>query len=405
MKYVIAFVLLQFQFPLFAQPADIYHWLNHPNAIKELDSLIHLSSRFALQSTNYPRSLFQKRGHLVSKKDSILFENQIKKTAKRFFNDLAYGNQKPKIAFNGIPNQLYNYRIDSLINGHVKNNSLRELPNQLLNSSKEVFIFLNTLNSLQNSHPMQKLKIAQLRKAINEYRWLSAFKKKYAKFVLVNIPSTRLKSFQYGDEILSMKVILGRPARPTRTIISKIDQVIMNPYWYLPTKISIEEYLPKIKKDIRYLQKSHFQVFDLNYQPVDPFKINWNNLSANYFPYRLRENPHANSTLGYLKFEFYNPYLIYLHDTAGKQLFNSNRFFRSHGCVRLEKPFDLAKFILSDKPTIMTNLNPIQLSKNTQPKVVQVSSVTPLVIWYSLVDIDSAGKVQFYRDVYADKKD
>lgn len=403
MKYVIAFLLLQFH--LLAQPTSTFKWLNHPSCIQELDSLIRFSSHFALKSTDYESHLWQKSRSLDSRKDSLSIENQIQKSASRFFKHLAYGNKKPAIAFNGIPNRLYDYQIDSLIDFHVRKKTLNELMNRLLNVSKEVRILLDTLNNLQAAHSTQKLKIVRLNKAINEYRWLSAFKKNHTKFVLVNIPSTRLKSYKNGEEILSMKVILGRPERPTRTLISKIDQVIMNPYWYLPTKISVEEYLPKIKKDIGYLEKSHFQVFDLNYQPLNPFKINWKNLSANYFPYRLRENPNVNSTLGYLKFEFYSPFLIYLHDTAERHLFQSKRFFRSHGCVRLEKPFELAKFILSDKANIIQQLDPAQLSKKSKPKIVPLSTITPIMIWYNLVDIDTVGQVHFYKDIYAKKKD
>lgn len=403
MKFAIAFVFLQFS--LYAQPSNNYPWLRQPSAIQELDSLILLSSKFALQSSDYEHHLFQKVSQLNNKQDSILLDKQIHKIAIRFFKHLVYGNQPPKIVFNGIPNRLYNYQVDSLLNVHVNNNSLRILAQHLLNTSKEVKIILDTLNSLQNTQPLQKLKIRHLTKAANEYRWLSAFKKNYTKFVLVNIPSTRLKSFTKGNETLSMKVILGRPSRPTRTLISKIDQVILNPYWHLPTKISVEEYLPKIKKDIGYLQKHHFQVFDQKYQAVNPFKINWQKLTPNYFPYRLRENPNVNSTLGYLKFEFYSPYLIYLHDTAERHLFNSKRFFRSHGCVRLEKPIELAKFLLSDNSQIIPLLDRAQLSKNTRPKAVKINAVTPIVIWYNLIDIDSSGKVNIYRDIYANKKD
>ena len=398
MKYLITLCLIQFN--LFAQQTSSLTWMEHPKSIQKLDSLILESDHLALRSTDYEHHLFKKLQKLTSLTDSIQLEVQIQKTALRFFKHLAYGNQKPSIAFNGIPNHLYHYKIDSLVHFHCKNQTLDFLVSQLVNSSKEVRLLTNTLDSLQRSLPLEKLKIAQLKKAINEYRWLCAFKKNYSKFVLVNIPSTRLKSFKNGEEIMSMKVILGQPKRPTRTLISKIDQVILNPYWYLPTKISVEEYLPKIKKDIGYLQKSHFQVFDLNYQPVNPFKINWQSLNANYFPYRLRENPHVNSTLGYLKFEFYSPFLIYLHDTAERHLFQSKRFYRSHGCVRLEKPFELAKFVLSDNPKVIELLDPVQLSKNTKPKGVSVSTYTPLVIWYNLIDIDSTGKVYFYRDIY-----
>ncbi|MFM6949107.1 MAG: L,D-transpeptidase family protein [Aquirufa sp.] len=401
MKYIIALVLLQFS--LFGQTTSKFLWLNQTQSINDLDSLILSSKRFALHSSDYAKHFAQKSNHLKNQQDSIQLEAQIQKTAIQFFKHLAYGNQKPTIAFNGIPNRLYNYKIDSLVNFHCKNQSLGVLVTQFLNSSKEVRLLLNALDSLERSQPTQKIKIERLNKSINQYRWLAAFKKNYSQFILVNIPSTQLRSFKFGDEVLRMKVILGRPERPTRTLVSKIDQIIMNPYWYLPTKISVEEYLPKIKKDIGYLQKSHFQVFTLNYQPVNPFKINWHSLNANYFPYRLRENPNVNSTLGYLKFEFYSPFLIYLHDTAERHLFQSKRFFRSHGCVRLEKPFDLAKFILSDNPSIRKQLDPNQLSKNSKPKIVPLSTYTPLVIWYNLVDLDSTGKVSFYRDVYAKK--
>jgi murein L,D-transpeptidase YcbB/YkuD len=92
--------------------------------------------------------------------------------------------------------------------------------------------------------------------------------------------------------------------------------------------------------------------------------------------------------------------LIYLHDTSDRYVFDSKRFFRSHGCVRLEKPLELARFILSDQANIIPDISQEKLGKNTKPKNIKTTTITPIVIWYSLVDFDAAGEVKFFKDVY-----
>jgi hypothetical protein len=402
MRLLIIFTLASIH--LFAQKPKDFKWITHPKSIQTLDSLIQLSPRLALNTSDYPRQILHKSIEFPKLVDSLNFENKVQKLAYRFFKHLAYGNQVPHFDFNGISNKLYNYQLDSQLTNHVKNNSLDQLATNLTKSSKELNTLFLSLNNLLDSASQQKKKIRLLKKAINHYRWLTALKRNYSKLILVNIPSTRLRSFANGNEALQMKVIVGRSERPTRTLVSKIDQIITNPYWHLPKKIAVEEFLPKIQKDITYLQKKHIQVFDVNYQPVNPIKINWNSLNMNNFPYRLRENPYEKSTLGYLKFEFYSPFLIYLHDTSERYLFNSKRLMRSHGCVRVEKPIELAHFIFSDQPNVVNEISQQKLSKQSKPKNIKTTSIVPLIIWYSLVDFDEKGEVKFYKDVYLEKK-
>ncbi|MHA8067237.1 L,D-transpeptidase family protein [Aquirufa sp. ROCK2-A2] len=402
MKKIILFIFISFQ--LFSQKPLNFQWLSHPSSIQSLDSLIQHSTRMGLNNSDYPHRLLQLAHKINTQSDSIQVEKQIQQVASRFFKHLAYGNRVPHFDFNGIPNQLFNYQIDRQITFHITQNSLGELAQNLLTSTKEVDILHQSLNKLMDSTPHQTKKIALLKKALNEYRWLSALKKKYSKFILVNIPSTQLRTYTFGKEELRMKVIVGRAKRPTRTLVSKIDQIICNPYWHLPKKISVEEYLPKIQKDIHYLEKNHFQVLDQNYQSVDPQKVNWNHLNTRNFPYRLRENPSEKSTLGFLKFEFYSPFLIYLHDTSDRYVFQTKHFFRSHGCVRVEKPFELARYILSDLPNISDEISQEKLQLKTKPKNIKTSKITPIVIWYSLVDFDADGKVKFYKDAYLGKR-
>ena len=393
-------LLLFFSPAIFAQKLPSFPWILHPKSIQTLDSLIQQSPRLALQEKDYSRAFLQDHGKLQSRSDSIQFENRVQKLALRFLKHLAYGNRVPQFDFNGIPNKLYDYQIEGKLRQSIDQHSLNVLAQNLCKSSKEVEVLLGSLQALLDTSVHQKSKQKLLSKAINEYRWLSAMKRNHQKLVLVNIPSAQLRSFANGNETLRMKVIVGRPKRPTRTMLSKIDQIVLNPYWHLPKKISVEEYLPKIQKDIHYLKKNHFQVFDLDYQVQNPFKINWKALNASNFPYRFRENPHENSTLGLVKFEFYNPYLIYLHDTSDRYVFDSKRFFRSHGCVRLEKPLELARFILSDQANIIPDISQEKLRKNTKPKNIKMSTIMPMVIWYSLVDFDAAGEVKFFKDVY-----
>jgi murein L,D-transpeptidase YcbB/YkuD len=243
------------------------------------------------------------------------------------------------------------------------------------------------------------VKRAILQKAAQDYTWLDALRKD-RKVILVNIPSARLRVFQDGSETLQMKVIVGKKENQTRTILSQVDLVTVNPYWFITRRMATVELLPKIKKNHQFLDDQQIQVLNAKYRVVDAHSINWSSLSKNNFPYILRQNSGENNALGALKFHFNNPFSIYLHDTDSKKLFLATDRFFSHGCIRLEKPKDLARLLLGENHIALDTVKFNHHIKNPKPLALKAKEDYILVIWYSLVDFDSAGEVVYFRDVY-----
>lgn len=239
-------------------------------------------------------------------------------------------------------------------------------------------------------------KIRQLTIAANNYQWLEGLKKKH-RIILVNIPSATLQVFDHANKQITMKVVVGKKRTPTSTLLSSLNQLTVNPFWYVTRNIATREMLPRIKKNAAYLKRHHIRVLDSTHKVVDPAAVDWSGMSRNNFPFTLRQNSGTVNSLGSLKFQFNNPYFLYLHDTDSKHLFaKENRFF-SHGCVRVEKPLELASIVLNIKQELIK----ADIQKK-RTKVISAASKDPylVIFWYTIVDFDSSGTLKYFPDVY-----
>ncbi|MFM1934272.1 MAG: hypothetical protein RL360_1152 [Bacteroidota bacterium] len=238
-----------------------------------------------------------------------------------------------------------------------------------------------------------------LQKAAQDYTWLDALRKD-RKVILVNIPSALMRVYSGADQTLQMKVIVGKKENQTRTLLSKVDQLTINPYWFITRRMATVELLPKIQKNHQFLDDNQIQVLNTKYRVVDAHSINWSQLNKNNFPYILRQNSGENNALGALKFHFNNPFSLYLHDTDSKKLFAAPERFFSHGCIRLEKPKDLARLLLAENHIALDTVKFNHHIKNPKPLALKAKEEYILVIWYSLVDFDEKGEVVYFRDIY-----
>jgi len=241
-------------------------------------------------------------------------------------------------------------------------------------------------------------RIAQLKSAIDASRWL------YGRFapdsvVVVNIPAATLTVRTSKEEIIRMRIVAGNPSMPTPTLSSYIREVILYPYWTVPHSIAVKELLPKIKRDKSILE--NFQLLDRQGRIVNPQTINWNKLNATNFVYTLRQSTGCDNALGVLKLNFDNPFSVYLHDTPAKGGFLLERRFLSHGCMRMEEPFALARLLLPGNEQAVDTLSTETCSiVPDKPLVVKAIKPLRLVVWYQLADTDAKGNVLFYPDVY-----
>ena len=245
--------------------------------------------------------------------------------------------------------------------------------------------------------PLQQ-RMSELTRAINYIRWLEQAK---ANFVLVlNIPSTDFWVYRLNDSLLYSKVIVGKKSTPTPTLTSIITEVILYPYWMVPHKIAVRELLPAIQQNPYFLQWGNYQVLNKAGKVLNPDHINWKSLSRAYFPYIIRQSTGCDNALGIVKFQFDNPFTVYLHDTPGKGLFFLNKRYFSHGCMRVESPVELAHIVLDRNRLAIDTLTEKGCLYHQSPVVVPVQKQLPIIILYSTAWYTKTGELRFYDDVY-----
>jgi murein L,D-transpeptidase YcbB/YkuD len=242
-------------------------------------------------------------------------------------------------------------------------------------------------------------RLRQLSLAINYYRWLNCLARK-ERVVVVNIPAAYLKVYDRDAILLEMRMIVGKPSTPTPTLTSRITEVILYPYWYVPHSIATKELLPAIKRNTGYVDANNIQVISKSGRRINPYKINWQEVSAADFPYTLRQATGCDNSLGLLKLNFYNPVGVYLHDTPSKPLFLLNKRYFSHGCMRMEKPVELGHLVLKDNAIAIDTLTEKGCLRNQSPVIVAADEKLAVVVWYNPVSVDKTGRVVFYEDIY-----
>jgi murein L,D-transpeptidase YcbB/YkuD len=221
------------------------------------------------------------------------------------------------------------------------------------------------------------------------------------RFLLVNVPDFSLGAFRDGRRVLEMKVIVGRPKRPTPSLCERVTHIVFNPDWNVPHRIAARDILPKILKDPRHLTAQGFRVYGgqtAGGTEMDIEGIDWPSL-AGHFPYRLRQDPGPQNALGRVKFFLPNPFDIYLHDTPERTLFARTRRAFSSGCIRVEKPLELAAFLLADEPAWSPDAVHAAIGSG-KTRWLRLSDPVPIYVVYWTAWVDPDGTVQFRDDLY-----
>ncbi|RYY40652.1 MAG: hypothetical protein EOO08_05850 [Chitinophagaceae bacterium] len=246
--------------------------------------------------------------------------------------------------------------------------------------------------------PLQQ-RSAELCASINLLRWLEGLRRKGALLAL-NIASADMVVVAGDDTLLYSRIVAGKPATPTPTLTSTITEVILFPFWMVPHKIATRELLPLIKASRATLDVGNFQVLDRAGRVVDPRRINWKSLNAGNFPYVLRQMSGCDNALGIVKFNFNNPFTVYLHDTPSKGLFSTDHRFYSHGCMRVEKPDALAHLLLGTNRMAIDTVTAKGCLHQAGPKTIRAERPLPLVVFYATAWSTPKGEPRFFQDVY-----
>ena len=243
-------------------------------------------------------------------------------------------------------------------------------------------------------------RVRQMEVNLERWRWLAHdFGEKH---ILVNIADYSLTAVDKGEPVLNMRVVVGQAYRRTPVFSERLRYLEINPYWNIPEKIAVEDKLPIIKKNPDYLKQQNIQIYsgwNENSQKIDPVTVDWSRFREGYFPYRLRQEPGPLNALGTIKFMFPNRFSVYLHDTPQRNLFNRTLRGFSSGCIRIEKPVDLAVYALSGNPG-WNQERIVGTIRSGRTKVVHVRDEIMVHLLYWTAWVDETGVVHFRDDIY-----
>lgn len=216
----------------------------------------------------------------------------------------------------------------------------------------------------------------------NMERWRWAPRLWPASRIEVNIVAAEMTLFQENQLTLEMRAAPGRPNDQTPMLMSEIGSVVLNPPWNVPSSILEKEYLPKEAAHPGYLAAHGFRFIDT----PDGGR-------------RLQQASGAKSALGLIKFDFPNAFAVYLHDTPTRKAFNGDARNVSHGCVRLERPLDLADKLFGDDADWPPERIRAQIAAGKTQRV-QLDRGMPVFLLYFTVYPDVKGRMDFRSDVY-----
>jgi murein L,D-transpeptidase YcbB/YkuD len=233
---------------------------------------------------------------------------------------------------------------------------------------------LDTTTLAELNVPVQA-RIRQIELNLERWRWLPADLGR--RYVVVNLPSFLLTAWDGERAALTMKVVTGKPDSPTPVLGDDMTTVVFSPYWNVPSTIAEDEIIPAVLRDPQYLRRHHMEL-----------------VSG-----QIRQRPGASNALGLVKFVFPNAFGVYLHDTPDDALFARPRRAFSHGCIRVEQPVALARWVLGDLPRWTPSAIAAAM-RSGRERSLALPEPIPVYVTYETVGLGEDGTVLFWPDVY-----
>lgn len=219
------------------------------------------------------------------------------------------------------------------------------------------------------------------------------------KWIKVNIPTFEVTLYNADTVAFNSRVIVGKNKTKTPVFQSKVAYAVTNPYWNVPYSIATKEIIYSIKRDTSIFRKKGYEIL-LNNEVINHDTIDWSRYNRYNFPFRIRQIHGPLNSLGKIKLIFPNRYAVYIHDTPGKYLFNTEKRTYSHGCIRTEFADSLVKTIMKlENHAYLDSLD--SLYNRDQETYLRFRDRFLVSIEYQTVTIDeSDGRVRFFEDIY-----
>ena len=237
--------------------------------------------------------------------------------------------------------------------------------------------------------------------------------------VLVNLERMRWNNQDRGTEYVSVnqanfyayfksgnkkvwesRVVIGLPSNQTAEFNDTMTHMVVNPTWHVPKSIAVDEYLPLIQKDSNFLVDNEMVLMVRGTDTIiDSSLIDMQAFTPDNFPFLIKQIPSNINALGLVKFMFPNKFSIYMHDTPMKELFFKDERTFSHGCIRLQEPFEFAYSLLRNQ--VVDPVNKFQeILQKEEETYINLSRNIPVYITYRTAFFDDFGQVHYRADVY-----
>ncbi len=233
--------------------------------------------------------------------------------------------------------------------------------------------------------------------AMERERWLN--QPRGDRHILVNLADFHARVYDHGSLTFETRAVVGKNSDGRRSpeFSDVMEHMVINPTWHVPRSIAVKEYLPKMKRNRN--AASHLRLYNSRGQQVSRGAVNFNAYNASNFPFAIKQPPSPRNALGLVKFMFPNKYNIYLHDTPAKNLFERQTRAYSHGCIRLQKPFELAYTLLAPQEADPRAKFHSILDTGRETKV-ELEKHVPVHIIYRTAFTRPKGPMQYRPDVY-----
>ncbi len=255
-------------------------------------------------------------------------------------------------------------------------------------------------NTLTELNVTTAERVRQIELNMERRRWM---KDDFGDFyVFVNLADQFLKVVELREDgrektVHTALTVVGKDYHRTPVFSEMMTYLVVNPSWNVPRSIAVREFLPKLKRDPGALAAQNIRLL-AGERDVDPYRIDWTSVSARNFTWRLQQRPGKGNALGEVKFMFPNKYAVYIHDTPSKGLFARAQRAFSHGCIRVQNPFDLAEVLLAHQGMSRAELDARRAGG--VERVIRLRNPVPVHINYLTAWVNKDGTTHFRRDVY-----
>jgi len=259
-----------------------------------------------------------------------------------------------------------------------------------------------TAQTVKSLNVPMTARVGQLQDSLERWRWLP---EPYLNApLMVNLPEFVLRGYDEQHKVdFTMKVVVGKVVGEHQTPVftHMMRYLIFRPFWNVPVDIAKKELVPHMLRDEGYLQKKNYEVTTSKGEVLARYTVK----QVAQGMVMVREKPGPKNSLGLVKFMLPNQYDIYLHSTPQPYLFERSRRDFSHGCVRVQKPEELAEWVLAgqkNKDGSDWDIPKVHEAMTDGPdnKQVNLKTAIPIVIFYLTARVGEDGRTYFFDDIY-----